>query len=118
MDVGDADDLAVAIGRVDVDDADAASRLEPVFLELGALAVAVLADGQHRAPLPDDLHRHDLAVVAERDAADAVRAAAHRADVLFVEAHRHPIPRTEEGLIPALRQPAGHHGAASPAARL
>ena len=36
----DADDLAVAIAGLDVDDADAAARLHAVLLELGALAVA------------------------------------------------------------------------------
>ena len=50
---------------LDVDDADAAARLEPVLLEPGALAVAVLRDGQQRAALADDVHRHDFVVVAQ-----------------------------------------------------
>ena len=39
--VRDADDLAVALAGLDVDDADAAARLQAVLVELGALAVAV-----------------------------------------------------------------------------
>ena len=104
VDVGDADDLAVAIGGLDVDDADAAARLQAVFLEPGPLAVAVLRDGEQRAALAHHVHRHDLVVVAQADAADAVRAAAHRPDVGLVEANRHAVARAEEDLLLAVRE--------------
>ena len=63
--VGDADDLAVAVRGLDVDDADAAARLQAVLLEPGALAVAVLRDGEDGAPLADDFHRDDFVPLAE-----------------------------------------------------
>ena len=104
VDVGDADDLAVAVGGLDVDDADAAARLQAVLLELGALAVAVLRDGQHRAAFAHDLHRHDLVALAQADAADAVGGAAHRADVGLLEADGHAVAGAEEDLRLAVRE--------------
>src|SRR5438128_4304864 len=101
--VGDADDLAVAIARLDVDDADAAARLQAVFLELGPLAVAVLRDGQQRGPFADDFHRDDLVALPQADAPDAVCGAPHRADVRLLEPDRHAVARAEEDLFLAVR---------------
>ena len=82
----------------------AAARLEAVLVELGALAVAVLRHGEERAALADDFHRHDFVAVAQRDAADAVGGAAHRADVGLLEADRHAVARADEDLFLAVRE--------------
>src|SRR5207249_11917595 len=52
-----ANHLAVPLGCLDVDDADAAARLQAVFVDLGPLPVALLGDGQDRAAGRQHLHR-------------------------------------------------------------
>src|SRR6185312_6582387 len=58
----DADDRAVAVGGLDRDDAAAAAMLAAVLVELGALAVAVLTDGQQGllAGRREGFHADDL----------------------------------------------------------
>src|SRR4029453_11878685 len=107
--VGHAHDLAVAIGGLDVDDADAAAALEPVLLELGALAVAVLRDRQERAARFHHFHGDHFVVFAERDATDAVGRAAHRAYVTLLEPDRHAVAGAEEHLGAAIRELDGDH---------
>src|SRR4029078_11925264 len=75
----------------------------------GALAVAVLGHGQHRASLVHDLHRDHFVVVAQRDAADAVGAAAHRADVGVVAAHGEAVARPDQDLLGAVGHFDGDH---------
>src|SRR6267142_2270938 len=76
-----ADHLAVPLGRLDVDDADAAARLQAVFVDLGPLAVSLLGDREDRAAGRQDFHGHDRVAFAQRDALHAVGAASHRAHV-------------------------------------
>ena len=99
------DDLAVPLGRLDVDDPLAAAVRDAVVGHGRALAVAALADGQdRRALLADDEERHDLVVALERHAANAARDAAHGADRVLVEADRLTVARREHDLAIAVRE--------------
>src|SRR6185369_2034654 len=80
-----ADDLAVAVRGLDVDDALAAARLQAVLLHLGALAEAVLAARQDRHARRQDDHVDDPVALLEVDAVDADRRAAHGAHVAVLE---------------------------------
>src|SRR5206468_10126159 len=73
LDVRHPDHLAVSVRRRDVDDADAAARLDPVLLDFGPFAVPALGDGQKRAAGTDHFHRDHVVIVSQSDAADAVR---------------------------------------------
>src|SRR5262245_55529205 len=68
-----ADDLAVAVARGDVYDADPSARLDAILLDLGALPVAVFRDGEERSDRAYDFHGDDVVAVPESDAAHAVR---------------------------------------------
>src|SRR3990172_8189070 len=96
--VGDADDLAVAFARADVDDAHAAARLHAVLFDLGALPVAAFGDRQQRTSRPDDLHGDHVIVLPQRDAANAVGRAAHRPHVALREADLHADPPAAQDL--------------------
>ena len=50
------------------------------------------------------LHADDVVVLAQGDAADAVGRAAHRPDVVFVEADGHAVPRADEDFAGAVGQ--------------
>src|SRR4051794_1007838 len=94
--VGDelhADDFAVALVGVDVDDAAGAAALDRVILQRRAFAVAVDARGKNLGlgvvAAGHDQHGDDLVALAlEARAGHAARGAAHRADLRFVEANR------------------------------
>src|SRR6185436_9957430 len=109
LDVGDADDGAVAVGGGDVDDADPAARLDAILLDLGALAVAALGHRQQGADRLHRLHGDDVIVAAQRDAADAVGGAAHRPHVGLLEADRHAVARADEHLAGAVGLLHGNH---------
>src|SRR3954464_5813856 len=100
--IGDADDQAVAGRRGDVDDTDAAARLHAIFVDLGPLAEAPFGHRQERTAGLHDLHRNDVVVVAQVDAADAVRGPAHRPDVGFGEPDRHAVAGRDEHLTAAV----------------
>src|SRR5262249_44924582 len=100
---GDADDRAVALARVDQDDALAAAVLRAEFGEGRAFAVALLADGEHlglavaRHAEPDD-----AVPLGEIDAAHADGGASHRAYLLLVEADGHALLRGDDDVARAV----------------
>src|SRR5690606_21737882 len=104
-DGGHVDDRAVAVGRLDVDDAAAAAALEAVLLDRGALAVPVLAGGEDHAELfavagaGDDDHADDAVVRVQVDAAHAAGGSAHGAGVALLEADGHPAARAQQDLV-------------------
>ena len=104
VDLGDGHDRAVLVRDLDVLDAQAAAAGDAVFVDQRVLRVALLGDRQQRAAGLGDLHRHDLVVLAQLDAAHAVGGAAHRADVAFDEADRLAVPGADEDLALAVRQ--------------
>src|SRR5512132_1104296 len=65
VDGGNADNASVPVGGLDVDDAQATARLQPVLVQLGALAVPVLGNGQQRAAGAYHFHRNDFVIVAK-----------------------------------------------------
>ena len=105
LDIRDANHLAVAFGGVDVDDADAATRLHAVLVELGALAVAVLGHGEQGATRFHRFHADDEVVGAQGDSAHTVRRASHRADVSFGETDGHAVASADEALRSCCRSP-------------
>src|SRR6185503_8131108 len=98
------DAIAVALARLDADEPDAAAVLDPVLLEVGPLAVAVLAHRQDGAAagLLHGHADHDVAL-AELDAAHAGGAAAHRPDLLLVEPERHALLGAHDDMPGAVR---------------
>src|SRR6185369_4425408 len=76
-----ADDVAVPLGGLDVDDALAPATLDPILGLLGALAVAVRGDGEDGGARLDHVGAHHLVTRVEGDALHAVGLAAHRADL-------------------------------------
>src|SRR4029078_11699497 len=83
-----ADDLSRLLGRLHVDDALAAPRLQAIRGELGTLSVTALGE---RECLFVALHhggRHDVIALFERDAAHAARLPAHVADARLLERDR------------------------------
>ena len=109
LDIGDPHDEPVLGRRRDIDDADAAARLDAVFVDFGALAETALRDRQQRPAGFHDLHPDDEVVAAERNAANTVRRPAHRPDVRFVESNRIPVPGADEHFAVAVRQLHGEH---------
>ena len=87
-DLQDADDLAVLLGDLEVDDALAAAALQAVLVDLGALAVAVLGHGQDLGLRSTISMPTTRSPALQPDAADAAGGAAHRPDVVLVEADR------------------------------
>src|SRR5690606_34667856 len=81
-----ADDAAVALAGLDADHTLAAAAVFGEFLDAGALAVAVLADGKNVGALLRDDHVHHAVVILEADAAHAAGGAAHGTHVVLVEA--------------------------------
>ena len=73
-----------------------------VLADLGALAVAVLADGEERAVVAHHLHRHDVVALAQLHAADAVGRPAHRPRVGLGEADRHAVARADHEILAAV----------------
>src|SRR6185436_17512955 len=103
-DLRDADNLAIAIARLDIDDADAAARLHAVLVEPGPLAVTLLGHRQDRAARLEHFHGDDFVVISELDAANTACRASHRANVGFFEPNRHAIARANEDLAVAVRE--------------
>jgi hypothetical protein len=68
-DLDDADDLAVAIAGLNVDDADAAARLDAILLELGPLAVTLFGHREESSTRAQHFHRDHFVAVAQRDPA-------------------------------------------------
>src|SRR6185369_3968727 len=95
LDLDDTDDLAIAIARLDIDDADAATRLDAILVQGRALAVALLGDGQDRTGRAEHLHGDNRVLVAERHAADTVGAATRRAHVAFRKPDGHAVARCD-----------------------
>src|SRR4029077_15988186 len=112
VNVGHADDVPVAIAGGDVDDADAAPRLDTVLVDFGALPVSVLGHGQQRASRADHFHRHHVVVVPERDPADTVRGAPHRTNVAFLEPDGHAGAGADEDFARPVGNLHGNHGVA------
>src|SRR6185312_13808195 len=94
-------DLAVALGGLDGDDAEAAAALDRVLGDRGALAVAVLAHGHERGRrvAREGLAGDDLVLFAQADALDAARGAAHGAHLLLGEADGAPVARGEQDIV-------------------
>src|SRR5437899_5560268 len=95
----------VPLGHLDADDALAAPALEPVLAHERALAVATLRDCEDgRGGVGGDrLHADHIVPLVQGDAAHAVSGAAHRPDVLFLEADDDPIAGAEQNLALAVR---------------
>ena len=85
-------------------DALAAARLHAVIGGIGALAVAVLGDGENIVPLFENEHIDDGVALREVDGAHAHRIAPHRADVLFGEADTLAGTRGDDDLVRACRE--------------
>src|SRR5262249_48895728 len=98
------DHLAVALAGADVDQPLAAAALHAVLVDLGAFAVAVLADGQQRLVAAADDHVDDLLAVLRPDAPAAGGAAAHRPHVVLGEADRHAVARAEHDRLAGAHQ--------------
>jgi len=79
-----------------------AARLDAIFVDFRALPKALFGDRQQCANRLHHLHRHHVVVVSQRDPADAVRRAAHRAHIAFLEADRHAISGADEDLAAAI----------------
>src|SRR4051812_30936217 len=94
-----ADHLAVPFRGLDVDDPDTTARLDTIFIQAGALAVALLGHAEDRAARRQDIHADDLVALTQRDTADAARGASHRANVGLGEPNRHAIPGADEDLV-------------------
>ena len=71
----------------------AAAPLETVFVESRALAMAVLADGEHGRPGVDHLHGHQCITLLQVDADHPPCRTAHRPDVILTELDSFPIRR-------------------------
>ena len=97
-----ADHLAVPLGGLDVDDALPAAALHPVLGLLGALAVAVLGDGEDGGALLHHVGAHHLVAVLQRDALHAVGGAAHGAHLALREADAHALRGGEQDVLGAV----------------
>ena len=95
----DAHHLAVARRGADRDHALAAAVLDPVVVERGALAVAVLRHGQDGGFGREDLHADHGVAPGQRHAAHAARRAAHRPHLRLVEADRLAAPARDDHLL-------------------
>src|SRR6266705_5227442 len=84
-----ADDLAVALARLDRDHALRAAAVARVFGDRRALAETVFGRGQHRLVLVvRDQHRDHPLAFADPHAAHPARLPPHRPHVLLLDAHR------------------------------
>ena len=98
---------AVACGGLQVDDAFSAASLQAVLVHIGALAIAIVGDRENQegqvlsSAILLALHgsggeADEIIVLAQIDAAHTVRRAPHGANIVFVEANRHPLMRSQE----------------------
>src|SRR5438309_10872490 len=95
----------VLLGHLDADDALAGPALEPILAHERALAVAALRDREDgRGGIRGNrLHTDHVVSLIQGDAAHAVGGAAHRPDVLFLEADDDPVAGAEQNLTLAVR---------------
>src|SRR3989441_465824 len=95
----------VLLGHLDADDAFAGPALESILAHERALAVAALRDREDgRGGVGGDrLHADHVVPLIQGDAAHAVGGAAHRPDVLFLEADDDPVAGAEQNLTLAVR---------------
>ena len=109
-----ADHVAVLRRGLHVDHAFAAARLQAVFVDLRAFAVALLGDGEDQAGhslfgfavfvfavrllalFRSDGHAHDVVVLVQVHAANAISRTSHGADIFFVKADGQALMRGEE----------------------
>src|SRR5690606_35362920 len=94
-DARDANHRAVAVVGQHVLQADAATRLHPVLVDVGPLAVPLLADGQQRRARRHHVDADDFVAIAQLHAADAPRRASHRPHVGLLEPDRYAVARGE-----------------------
>src|SRR5690606_40047757 len=101
----DRNDLTGRLVDTEVDDALAAPGLQPVFLDVGALAASVLGYDEQRCALgpvrPADDHADNDVVATQADAAHARRDATHLAHVTLLEADRHTVARCQNHVVAA-----------------
>src|ERR1019366_5754951 len=110
----DGNNLAVTRGRLNVDDALAAARLQTVFIDVRALAVTLLRNREDEARfllvavlglparLGGDRHANDVVAFAQVHASNAMGLATHWPYVLFIEANRLAIVRRQENDLAAV----------------
>src|SRR4029077_19952390 len=96
------DDVARLVRTLQGDDAPAAAVLDPVLIELGALAHALLGDGEQRGLAAHDHHVDHLVLLVELDPFHAGGRASHVPHVLLVEADAHAVVRGEHDVVPAV----------------
>src|SRR5262249_14628494 len=103
LDQAHIDDGTVALARVDEDDPLASAVLNAELVDVGALAVAVFANGEHVAPIRIG-HRHadDLILLADIDRFDAHRPSPHRAHLRLGEPNAHPALGRDDELTRAV----------------
>jgi len=99
-----ADDLAVAFRGLDADDAFATAALQTVFVEAGALAVAVFSDGHHGGGGVDDFDGNHLVITFERNTLNTARNTAQRAGILFFEPDGFAVVHAEDNFVFAAGQ--------------
>src|SRR5215475_1393602 len=107
----DARDFAVTLSGLDVDDAFAAARLQPVFVDVGALPVAVLGDGQDQTGcvfffavctvflltlFRRDRHADDVILFVKIHTANAIGWTSHGTYIFFYEADCHALVRGQK----------------------
>src|SRR5690242_5514181 len=80
------------------------ARLDAILRHVGALAVAVLGDGEDARTGAQDLAAHHRILAVERDAFHAAGAAAHAAHFLFAEANRLPVARRQDHFLLSVGQ--------------
>src|SRR5213596_215114 len=96
------DDVARLVRTLQGDDAPAAAVLHPILIELGALAHALLGDGEQRRLAAHDHHVDHLVLLVELDPLHAGGRASHVPHVLLVEADAHAVVRGEHDVVPAV----------------
>src|SRR6185369_3774764 len=102
LDLGDADDPAGALAHLHRDDALPTAGLQPVLVELAALPLAALGDGEDRRPRTENDEAHHLVLALEGDTANAAGGSSHRAHVALAEADRLPVAGREKHLVPGV----------------
>src|SRR5438093_13351490 len=96
------DDVARLVRTLQGDDAPAAAVLHPILIELGALAHALLGDGEQRGLAAHDHHVAHLVLLVELDPFHAGARASHLPHVLLMEADAHAVVLCEHDVVPAV----------------
>src|SRR5205809_4175862 len=95
-------DVAGLVGALQRDDAAAAPMLYAVFVELRALAHALLGDGEEGGLAAHDHHVDHLVLLVELDPLHAGGRASHVAHALPVESDAHAVGRGEHDVVAAV----------------